>query len=148
MRTWMAWKQSFHLAHLKHQHQILAIRGGGEASWGGPRCSSHGGAGNQAVGVCTQQPSPRGNKRLCCSPTAHSGKLCPHYHSHGPDSNQQNVGGLGGESSSGSKPYGNNGKSALYRQTLVQELLLDAQPSDEKGAHKSHLQEQSCWPPR
>jgi hypothetical protein len=27
--TWKAWKQSFHLAHFKRWHQILALGGGG-----------------------------------------------------------------------------------------------------------------------
>ncbi len=31
--TWMAWKQSFRLAHLKHQHQILALGGGEPLRW-------------------------------------------------------------------------------------------------------------------
>jgi hypothetical protein len=39
-RTWMAWKTGFCLAHLKRQHQILALLGGGGASRSGAQCTS------------------------------------------------------------------------------------------------------------
>jgi hypothetical protein len=32
-RTWAAWKMVFHLAHLKHQRQILASGGGKPLGW-------------------------------------------------------------------------------------------------------------------
>ncbi len=32
-RTWVAWKTTFHLTHLKRQHQILAFEGGEPLGW-------------------------------------------------------------------------------------------------------------------
>ena len=60
-RTWLAWKTAFCLAHLKRQHQILALGRGGTTWWGSRRAPC-GDSSDWTVGDGTQQPCTCGGK--------------------------------------------------------------------------------------
>jgi hypothetical protein len=150
-RTWLAWKKAFRLAHLKHQRQILASRGG-EALGGAhgvlPGAAPTLGQFEKALDnlalaatndtVVLQQLTVANLALMATIGTAHR--------------SQQDIGGRGGtwrgngDAGDSSRYVGGTGK--INDEASPWELLLYPWSSHQQVPHQCHLRQQGDRPSR